>query len=54
MDALVAAREDVVVDSRQDDARAVGLDQRWLARREILQAGDATTTHISSFATKAR
>jgi hypothetical protein len=52
--ALVAAREDLVLDSRQHDAGAVRLDQRGLAGGEIVETTDAAATHISSFVTKAR
>src|SRR5439155_6310248 len=51
MDALVVARVDLVVDARQHDARSARVDELDLARRELVQPGDAAATHSSSFAT---
>ena len=52
--AFVAAREDVVVDPGQHDARALGLHQSRLPGWQIGQTGHTASAHSSSFATKAR
>ena len=52
--AFVAAREDVVVDPGQHDARALGLHQSRLPGWQVGQTGHTASAHSSSFATKAR